>query len=784
MLRRYVQFVVGRPRLIIGLVLLVTFLLSLNIPHLAIELDIDAQIPPGHPLVQLGKRIEKLFGGKFISIVGIYPEKGTVFTPAILGKIKRITQAIEIQPGVKQSSVISLMSERVKDVRGTDDSIEVQTLAPEVPKTPEEMAELKARVYHNRALSGLLVNEDGTAAVIYADFDDFSKTGGGENFYIALEKIIERERDGTVEIVQTGTPSLLYWLLIYTYRVAWLFGLTLCMIGYLHYRAFRTLQGMFIPLVTAIMGVLWAMGLMAGLRMTMDPWNIMTPILLLAIGAGHSVQILKRYYEEYNRLKIAKPELTPVQRNHEAVVEATVKVGSVMMAAGTIAALSFASLFTLGLPSIRNFGICAAFGIIAALIVEMSFIPALRVLLPPPDERQTEREKKREIFDPILEGLARLIREHKEGRILIISGVLIALAVVGVFQLQVGNSLGAQFFESNGIMRGFRLADAKTSGTRVIQVLVEGEVPGAIKDPDVLRRMDELQSAIARYPQDVGKVISVVDVLKQMNRVMYGDKPEAEVLPKTREGVAQYLLLYSMSGEGNDLDRLVDSKYQYAVITTYLRTDDEARTKRFMEATQSALNRAFKGVKGVKAEVGGGVSNSIALNETMVHGKVENLIQIALITTLITALLLRSLIGGLLVLLPLACAALMNLGLMGLTGIWLTMGTAAISAMAVGIGADYAIYFIFRVREEYRKGGELREAVATALTTSGKAIAYVATAVAGGYLCLVLSGFKVHVLLGVLVALTMVTCCLGTVAFLPAVLVRLKPRFLSPKGRK
>lgn len=541
MLRRYVQFVVRRPKLVIGLVLLVTLLLAVNIPNLAIELDIDAQIPPGHPLVMLGKRIEKLFGGKFISIVGVYPQKGTVFTPEILGKIKRITEAIEVQPGVKQASVISLMAQRVKDVRGTDDSIEVRTLAPEVPTTPAEMADLKERVYRNRALSGLLVNDDGTAAVIYADFDDFNKTGGGENFYIALEKIIERERDGTVEIVQTGTPSLLYWLLIYTYRVAWLFVLTLCMIGYLHYRAFRTLQGMFIPLVTAIMGVTWAMGLMAGLRMTMDPWNIMTPILLLAIGAGHSVQILKRYYEEYNRLKIDKPELTPKERNREAVVEATVKVGSVMMAAGTIAALSFASLFTLGLPSIRNFGICAAFGILAALAVEMSFIPALRVLLPPPDARQTEREKKREIFDPILEGLARLIREKKEGRILIIAAVLVALAVVGVFQLQVGNSLGAQFFESNGIMRGFRLADAKTAGTRVIQVLVQGEEPGAIKDPDVLRRMDMLQTALSSYPQDVGKVISVVDVLKQMNRVMYGDKPEMEKLPTTREAIAQYL---------------------------------------------------------------------------------------------------------------------------------------------------------------------------------------------------------------------------------------------------
>ncbi|MEO5769405.1 MAG: MMPL family transporter, partial [Polyangia bacterium] len=111
------------------------------------------------------------------------------------------------------------------------------------------------------------------------------------------------------------------------------------------------------------------------------------------------------------------------------------------------------------------------------------------------------------------------------------------------------------------------------------------------------------------------------------------------------------------------------------------------------------------------------------------------------------------------------------------------MGTAAISAMAVGIGADYAVYFLFRVREEFhRSGGDLRLATATALTTSGKAIAYVATAVAGGYLCLALSLFKVHVLLGVLVALTMVVSSAATVAFLPAVVLLVKPAFLNRPG--
>jgi hypothetical protein len=121
---------------------------------------------------------------------------------------------------------------------------------------------------------------------------------------------------------------------------------------------------------------------------------------------------------------------------------------------------------------------------------------------------------------------------------------------------------------------------------------------------------------------------------------------------------------------------------------------------------------------------------------------------------------------------------------MGWTGILLSMGTAAISAMAIGIGADYAVYFLFRVREEFQRSGDLREATAVALNTSGKAIAYVASAVAGGYLCLALSGFKVHVLLGVLVALTMVTSSAATVAFLPAVVLKLSPKFLTRPARK
>ena len=775
MLRRYVTAIVGRPKLVIALVALVTLTLGFFMTRLHVLLDVDAQIPPGDPLVIVGQRIEKLFGGKYMTVIGFYPRAGTIYTPDILGKVKRVTEKLEKLPGVKPGSVLSLMSPRVKDVKSTADSLEIAPLADKVPATDAEMTAFHRRVQANSVLTSLFVSDDGRATSVLVDFSDFEKAGGSKLLYDKLEAIVAPERAPDLEIVAAGAPTVLHWLLVYTRRVALLFVLALAMIGYLHYRAFRTLQGMIIPLVTAIMGVVWALGLMGLIHAPMDPWNIMTPILLLAIGAGHSVQILKRYYEEYNRLHGERPDLPATAHNRMAVIEATTKVGLVMLAAGTIAALSFGSLATFGLPTIKNFGLCTAFGIVAALTVEMTFIPAIRVLMSPPSERQTEREKREEYFDPVLEKLAATVRAGKERPIVWAFLALIVIAVLGLARLEAGNDLHAQFFERNAPVHGFRMADARLAGTRVIQVLIEGEAPDAIKNPQILQKMDQLGAFIAHQPLPIGKVVSIVDLLKQISLAV--DNAGRGKLPDTTQGVAQYLLLYTMGGDDEDLARLVDRPFQRAVITAYLKTDDFRAMKAMTEATKAEAARLFAGT-GVSANVGGGVTNVIALNETMVHGKTINLIQISILVVVITAILLRSLAGGFLVLLPLATAALVNLGLMGWTGILLSMGTAAISAMAVGIGADYAVYFIFRVREEFQRTGDLREATATALTTSGKAIAYVASAVAGGYLCLTLSFFKVHVLLGVLVALTMVTSSAATVAFLPSVILMFTPRFL------
>lgn len=788
MLQQYVSKVVAYPKAVIAAVALVTvaLVLALVVRRIPFSIDLDAQIPPHHPVVMVSKRAEKMFGGKYTTIIGVYIKdgaEGTVYTPEILGKVERITKELEQFPGVKPGSVLSLTAKQIKDIDLSDSSAP-KPLFTAVPQTPEEMEAFKTRVKRNSTFTSLLVSDDGRSTAVFMDFADFGQGGQPHEVFEKIEAIVDKERGGenaNFEIAPAGAPSVMYWLRIYTKRVAVLLLVALAMIGYLHYRAFRTLQGMIVPLVTAVMGVLWALGLMAIIRAPMDPWNVMTPVLLLAIGAGHSVQILKRYYEEYNRIRAEHPEQTPQQHNDAAVVAATVKVGRVMLAAGTIASLSFFSLRLFDIPSIQSFGLCTGFGIVAALIVEMTFIPAMRVLMKPPSAKETEQEQSPEFFDVWLEKFADVVRAKKEGPVLWAFIGVIVVAAIGATRLDVGNSLGEQFFEANGPVHGFRMADSRLSGTRVIQVLLEGEEAGALKDPVVLAKMQQLSEVIKQQPLPVGKVVSFVDVMQQLAAFAMED-PNAK-LPETPEQVAQIWELFQPSDD--EISRMVDTKsdFRNGVITAYIKTDDFRQMDKMRHNVQSEADKLFAGTK-VKAAVGGGVTNAIALNETMVKAKTNNLLQISALVVLITAILMRSIMAGFLVLLPLATSALVNLGLMGWTGILLSMGTAAISAMAIGIGADYAVYFLFRVREEYQRSGDLREATASALLTSGKAIAYVATAVAGGYLCLAFSLFKVHVLLGVLVSLTMVTSSVATVVFLPAVILRIAPKFLGGKSAR
>jgi predicted RND superfamily exporter protein len=266
--------------------------------------------------------------------------------------------------------------------------------------------------------------------------------------------------------------------------------------------------------------------------------------------------------------------------------------------------------------------------------------------------------------------------------------------------------------------------------------------------------------------------------VERIHQAMNGGAGDSYRVPASRKLVEQYLFLYEMTAGPEGLGSFVDPDYRYAVIRALSKTDQAAFSRDLIARLEHFAERRFQDVPARVHMAGGTIGVQTALNDEVVHEKIANLIQVAAIILLLCALVLRSLVGGLFVLAPLVCAVVVNLGLMGWAGIWLDMTTAAITAMGVSIGADFAIYLIFRIREEMAGGASPEAAIRASLHTSGKAIFFVSSAVALGYMVLPFSGFSIWARLGTLTALIVGVSALATLTVIPALALIVRPHFL------
>jgi uncharacterized protein len=771
-MKRYIEWIIRYRLVVVGLGLVVTLALGVQVKDLRVTFDPNTNLPPDHPYVTATREIEDVFGLRNVVLIGIRPKVGDLFQPVVLEKVERITKALLEIPGVIESSVLSLAAPRVKNIAGTAEGMDVRPLMEKVPRTREAIEALRRAVRQNPVYVNTIASADERTAVVLAEFHE--DAAGYRGIIDKVDAIVDRERDASVDITIGGRAAFLSWIETYSHRIAFLFPLAVLVTGLIHYEAFRTVQGLVLPLVTALLAVVWAVGVMGLSGVPMDPFNVTTPILILTAAAGHAVQILKRYYEEYHRLRASG--LEPGEANRRAVCESMTRIGPVMLAAGFAAALGFFSLTVFDIRSIRTFGIFTGLGVLSALIVEMSFTPALRSMLRPPGDRETDRERERTIWDRITMAIAEATLTSSRARIYAGFVLVLAASALGISRVTADSSLKGYFFPSHPTSRDDDALNRALGGTNTLYVLVDGRENDAVKAPRLLQAMESVQRFLEQEPL-VGKTLSLADFVKRMHRAMNGDEPAYDRVPDSRNLIAQYLLLYSMSGDADDFSAYVDDDYRRAVVRVFLKSDSDVVLQRLVAKLTPVLHAQFGDAADVR--LGGSITESAALNEIMIHGKMLNIIQLSGVIFVVAAFVFRSLVAGVLVLVPLGFAVAVNFGLMGLAGIPVNAATATISATVVGIGADYAIYLLYRIREEIHREGDVATAFRTALTTAGKATLFVASAIAGGYGVLFFSwGFYVHIWIGALISVAMLVSAFSVLILVTSLVLSLRPKFI------
>jgi uncharacterized protein len=778
--RRYARWLIAH-RVLVGLAILgVTVFLVSRIGILQFDSNVELFAPQTHPYVVTTHLMEQVFGGKYVVVIGITPKQGDVYQPEVLAKIKRIQDGLEQLPEAVRHNILSLAARKVKTIKGRAEGMEVRPMMESVPQTPEDIAKLKSAVASMPIYINSLVSPDGKSAAVIADFkQDVKRFPNWIALLAGMRKIVDRERDNSVDIHLGGTPIVAEAADVEFATMPAFFGAALLIIMAIQYWSFRSVQGMLLPMITGILSVLWALGGMGLLHVHMDPLSITTPILILAVAAGHAIQVLKRYYEEYNRLQGAGIPMR--EANRAAVVESIARVGPVMVTAGSIATLTFFSLATTGSSAVQHFGVFSGCGVLAAMILELTLIPVLRSALRPPKKRETARERKAGIVDRLLLGLANNLVGGRAPWIVAGGLAVLALVGVGLLFVRVDNNFRLYFKPMSTVRIDDRSLNSSFGGTDSLQFLVQTPAQDGVKDPKVLQGMADLQAFLESQP-DVGKTQSLADLTKRMNQAMHADDPRFYAIPESRDLIAQYLFLYSLSGDPQDFDSFVDNDYQRASVWAYFKNESTSYADSVAQKAQAVIAKSFP--PGTTVQMGGSLPEIIALNSVIVRDKFRNMAQMALIVFILGSIIFRSPVGGLFVVTPLIAVTLANFGLMGWLNITLDIGAMSAAAMAIGIGADYEIYLLFRFREELARSGNLLSATRDSLLTSGKAILFVALSVIGGYAVLQASDFAFFNHLSDLVMATMAVSAFFALFFLRALMMLFKPRFIFGEQRE
>lgn len=771
--RPYSEWIITHRLFVVIAILGITAFLMTHLGKLRIDSNPDLWAPQKHVYVETTNQLDKIFGGRNYTIIGIVPKQGDVYQPQVLAKIKRIQDAIEQSPHVVRHNVLSFAARKVKSIKGGPEGMEVRPMMETVPQTPAEIEKLKAAVASMPIYINALVSPDGKAASVIADFKQDETTPNFIALTEDLHRIVDRERDATVDIYLGGLPIVGEAADVEFMKMPMFFGAALLIIMLIQYWSFRSFQGMLLPMLTGILSVIWSLGLMGMLGVHMDPLNTTTPILVMAVAAGHAIQILKRYYEEYHRLQ--STGMNARDANRAAVVESMVRVGPVMIVAGLIAVITFLSLASTGIPMVQHFGIFAGCGVLATMVIEMTVIPVVRSALRPPKKREEERERKAGMLDRFLLGVANNLVGGRAPWIVVGGLALLALVGTGTAFLHVDNNFKLYHKPTSQLRVDDRALNQTFGGTNSIQFLVTTPKQDGIKDPKVLQGMAQLQTFLEGQA-DVGKTQSLVDLIKRMNQAMHADDKAFYTLPESRELVAQYLFLYSTSGDPQDFDSFVDNDYQRASVWAYLKNDSTTSADILAHKAQAIIAKSFP--PGVTVQMGGSLPQMIALNDVIVKDKFRNMAQMTLVVFTLGAIVFRSLVGGLFVVIPLFAVMLANFGLMGWLHTPLDITAMTTAAMAIGIGADYEIYLLFRFREELARSGNVLTATRNSMLTSGKAILFVALSIIGGYAVLQTSDFAFYNQLSNMVTATMAVSAFFALFFLRALMMIFKPRFI------
>jgi predicted RND superfamily exporter protein len=774
------DFVLRFRAIIGGILLLISAILGYYCTKVNVATKFDDFFPINHPNVKLYHQWQKYGGAQTLSVM-VQVKEGEIFSYSVLKKIQDIQYDVDKLPGVDHNEVLSLASYRVSYAEATPGSLNIKPIMfPNVPKTPEDIAALKKIVLANLANISQYVSPDMKSAVVKASFNEYGLDY--KTLFYKVQDIVNKYQDPNVDILVAGEPIVRGYGYYYEPTVGVLFMIAVAVMILILWLTGGQRSRWWAPIVTGFLSAVWGLGFVGVMKYDFDPVMLVIPFILTARDMSHGIQWQGRYHDELDRLgdKYAACAATTDFMLPPGLLSILADISGIIF-------ISFG-----GIPVLQHIALAGTVWLAGSLTMVFIFQPILMSYLPVPEVKHKRARQPGALRKSIGEWLEWFVHVPTRAgtlrmALLGAAGFFLIYGVIAGVQSKIGYaSAGTPLYQPTAkVNMDIKAVGKKFPLEEAWVILTTPPYPDkqSVLGMEVLRMVDDMRTSLLYDPKVAQVEEFSTTVSASLNELFHYGYPKYLAIPDSQEMSGNLWFLFINGSAPGELERYISNRI----------SDDTCIRVLLKDHTYDTLNEIRDRIKAFVAErvtpdpalnqvkvlyVAGIAGLYLGANDVLKQLDFLNITFVLAVVWMFCLFSFRSFVAAFMFLF--ACV-LANFGAfiyMNFRGIGLTIDTIPVISLGIGLGVDYGIYMVARIRDEVMGGMEVDDAIVLALKTTGVAVFNTFLVMIGGIFPWIFSPLLFHSQMSTLLIFLMGTNMIAGCIILPCYISWQRPKFV------
>lgn len=755
----FIRQSLDHPWRMIILSLLATVIMASGIQFFVIDDDVMKMLPKNLESRVSWDALQDEFGSTEMIFIAFGHKGKSIFTPEAFTAAWDLSEQLETSQKVEEVTSVS----RVTRMDNIDGFMEIDDLQPDRELSQEDVDNIKDYLDRNKTIKTRLVSVKDEYLVLMVQPYDTKGLDVFRNEVVAITgpilKGYEIHYGGNAYV--TGTmPEMIREDVQGLMKIGLLIMVSILLLN------LRSPKGVALVVMVIGLSLLAMMGFMGWIyrltgsdRFLFTMANTSMPIILLTIANSDGVHVITKFFKDLRGKKDVRLAIASTMDS--------LLIPIFLTSITTIAA--FLTMISSPLEPMIGYGISIGAGIVWAWFLSSLMMPSVISLLK--WDANSDAISKPSIFEKLIDKLGNLVLTHPK-YVFSTGAIFVIIGLFGLMKVTVDVNMANMFKPGTEIRDSMDFMDRELTGTMDIRVRIEGDM----KDPETLSDMISLQEYMEK-DEKVSVSYSIGNVVEQMHRTIMDDDPAFETIPENREKVNNLFTMYSMSGDPDDFSSLVDYNYEVGLVTALSKVMSTNEIFYYVEKMDIYIEENLN--PDLNINVTGMIVVFRDLVILIIKSSIFSITFSLFVIGLIASVFFKRILWGVLAVIPLTSAVIINFGFMGYFGIELSHITAILSSIIIGVGVDFSIHYIAQFRRLSRTVSEDKLSREVVDDVGYPIILDAASNM--GFGALLFSAFLPIQYIGGLMVFAMISTSLGTLTVLSALAELLKKKLIERK---